>query len=344
MVAVKSHEADRTIQKPTKNYRVILLYGPDAGLVNERAEEFAKNIGVDLTDPFTTIRLNADDVANDRSRLQDEVFTVGMFGGERLIRISGTTRKNFIEAVKPVIQTEISDSWLIIESGDLTAKSPLKAAFEKSKFALAIPCYQDNAKMLAHLIDSEIRNAGFTLTQDTAVLLKSYLGGDRQASRNELEKLALYAHGEKEITKQHIIDIVGDASNFQVSDTIDAVASGNHQKFEECFDRVLLEGISPDILLINTLRHFQMLHEMLGKMQAVNMSASIAVQSARPPIFYQRRDLVKNCLSNLTRNKTELILKRLQTASFEARANPELGNAIAGTCLLACILIVNQSR
>ena len=104
MAALKGTEADRAITKPDNAYRVILLYGPDTGLVSERAERLARATGVDVSDPFSTIRLDADTIAEDRSRLSDEAFTVGMFGGERLIRVSGQTRRNLAEAVKPVLE------------------------------------------------------------------------------------------------------------------------------------------------------------------------------------------------------------------------------------------------
>jgi HD-like signal output (HDOD) protein len=78
MVAIKNHEVDRYIAKPDPGFRIVLFYGPDAGLVSERADDFCKKTNVNLTDPFSTMRLNAEDVADDKSRLQDEAFTVGI--------------------------------------------------------------------------------------------------------------------------------------------------------------------------------------------------------------------------------------------------------------------------
>ena len=63
MVAKKAHEVENVIQKPDPRFRVILLYGPDAGLVSERADLLAAKTGVDFSDPFAMLRLNADDAA-----------------------------------------------------------------------------------------------------------------------------------------------------------------------------------------------------------------------------------------------------------------------------------------
>lgn len=338
MASLKNTEVDRWIAKPDGRFRVLLVFGPDAGLVSERADILSAKTGVDLSDPFSTIRLNADDVAEDKSRLLDEAFTVGMFGGERLIRISGQTRRNLVDAVKPVLQTQLQDVWIIIEAGDLKPKTGLRGAVEKSPNAMAIPCYQDDGQMLAQLVREELTDKGFTIERDLVVFLLSFLGGDRMASRNELRKLALYAHGETEITKEHITAIVGDASNIDLNDVIDAVASADMPRFENNLERVLMEGLSPDILLLQTMRHFQMLHELRGKMDSHGLSASAVVDGARPPIFYKRKTMITRCLSALKLDVIEKILKRLETAAFEARANPELALSIAGTSLLAALL------
>jgi len=338
MASIKNHEVDRWIAKPDPDHRVFLVYGPDSGLVSERADAIAGKTGVDLSDPFSTIRLNAETVAEDRSRLLDEAFTVGMFGGGRLIRISGTTRRNLAESVKPLLNESLHDVWVLIEAGDLKPGTGLRSAVEKSASALAIPCYQDDQKMLAQLVREELTEKGFSVSREVVDSLLPFLGGDRLASRNELQKLALYAHGEKEITRDHIDAIIGDASTIDTNELIDAVATGNVGHFENNLERVLLDGVSPDLLIIQTMRHFQLLHELRGKMESNRVSAAAAVEGARPPVFYKRRAIISRSLSSLSVSTIEKILKRLETASFDARSKPELANSIAGTSLLAALL------
>lgn len=335
MALKKAHEVDAYINKPDTKYRAILIYGPDTGLVSERANFLAKNTGVDLKDSFATIRLNADDVAEDRSRLADEAFTIGMFGGERLIRVSGTTRRNLAEAVKPVLATEISDCWIIIEAADLQKSSGLRTAFEKSKFGIALPCYQDDAKALDQLINDEITKNGLKIDRETITYLKSYLGGDRLASRNELQKLALFCYGQEAVTIDDINQIVGDASQFDANDIIDAVAAGNMKVLQQNIGRTIEAGISPDMLLIFTLRYFQLLYDLRSKMEQQRANAMTIVSSARPPIFYARKNVVASALSKWKMPMIERALVRLDNAAFEARANQALASSIAGTNLLA---------
>ena len=54
---VKSHEADRYVASPPKGLTLALVYGPDAGLVQERAEKLLKSVVPDLTDAFNVADL-----------------------------------------------------------------------------------------------------------------------------------------------------------------------------------------------------------------------------------------------------------------------------------------------
>ena len=81
MAQVKAHEVDRYLSKPDQKHRIFLIYGPDTGLVSERATLLAKASGADLADPFATIKMDADDAAADPARIADEAHTVSMFGG-----------------------------------------------------------------------------------------------------------------------------------------------------------------------------------------------------------------------------------------------------------------------
>ena len=71
------------IKAPNPAARVILVYGPDAGLVKERAQTMGKTVVEDLNAPFNVAVLSTDILSEDPSRLSDEAQAVSMMGGER---------------------------------------------------------------------------------------------------------------------------------------------------------------------------------------------------------------------------------------------------------------------
>ena len=104
---------------------IYLVYGPDIGLVNERAKIVAERAVDDPADPFQLIRLDGDDIAGDPGRLADEAGTMGLFGGKRALWIRATSR-NIAPAIDAVLKNELQDTIIVVEAGDLAKTSPLR--------------------------------------------------------------------------------------------------------------------------------------------------------------------------------------------------------------------------
>ncbi len=338
MASLKPKDIEPFLRKPDFSRSVILLYGPDAGLVSERADLLAKKSGVDLKDPFCLIRMNADDAASDTARIADEAHTIGMFGGKRLIRISGVTRRDLAKAVKPVLDTPPEDAIILIEAGDLKKTAGLRKQLEASPASLAIPCYQDTDSAIEQLIDEEIVAKGLAIDRDTRLLLKSMLGDNRMVSRGELSKLALYCEGKTAVTAIEIHEIVGDASKLVMDDVIDATATGDAGKLQTVLPKAIEAGNAPDIILLGLLRHFQMLQNARSKVELNRQVASNVISGMRPPIHFARKNAVTMAVNIWTLERLTKALIRLDKAMLECRQKNGIAQALCSTTLLALSL------
>ena len=83
MVALKRPDIDKFLARP--NRPIVLVFGPDAGLVCERAEALVRVSVDDPKDPFQLARLDGDDLAGEPTRLVEEVNTIPLFGGSRAV-------------------------------------------------------------------------------------------------------------------------------------------------------------------------------------------------------------------------------------------------------------------
>ena len=176
MVALRGRDIDVFLNKPDPGRPIILLYGPDAGLVRERADALMASAVDDPSDPFSSVRLDGDELAAEPSRLVDEAMTIPMFGGRRAIRVRAGSR-SFAGGVDTLSEMPIKDCRIVIEAGELRPESPLRKACERAKTAVAIGCYPDGERDLAKLIDDEMKASNLRIAPDARAVLTALLDG-----------------------------------------------------------------------------------------------------------------------------------------------------------------------
>jgi DNA polymerase-3 subunit delta len=333
MTAVRPAEVDAVLSRIDPLRPVILLYGPDSGLVRERAQTYLKRALAGSDDPFGLIRLDGDELAGNPVRLIEEASTVALFGGRRVVSLR-VGSKNIVPVLEPVLASPPSDAIIVIEAGDLKKGAPLRSLGESSPRVAAIACYADTDRDVARLVDTMVAEAGMSIERDARADLMALLGGDRLASRGEIAKLILYATGDTRITGAHVRAIVGDASNLALDDISDAALAGNGRDAASAFAKAMGEGIRPDAVLGATSRAAQGLH-MLRLNVENGGSVERAIESARPAIHFRRRPLVEAALRNWTATRLANAFVTLDEALLAARRNATLAPAIAERALLS---------
>ncbi|HFD16393.1 MAG TPA: DNA polymerase III subunit delta, partial [Rhodospirillales bacterium] len=83
---IRPAEIDRSIDGGAE-YGLWLFYGPDAGLVGERARRLVARLAGDPGDPFRVTELEPDRVAAEPRLLLEEAQSLPLTGGRRVVRI-----------------------------------------------------------------------------------------------------------------------------------------------------------------------------------------------------------------------------------------------------------------
>ncbi|MBB4186691.1 DNA polymerase III subunit delta [Sinorhizobium terangae] len=336
MSEIKSHEFDGFLQKAAGSYRLFLLYGPDRGLVSERAALLASKFGIPLDDPFAVVKLDASDIQQDPGRLLDEVNAIGLFGGEKLVWIRGaSTEKALSEALQILAGEPPTGSYLIIEAGDLKKGAALRKAGESARSIASIACYSDDTRSLHALIDQELAEAGLRLSPAARERLLESLGGDRLASRNEVRKLALYCRGKEMVDEGDVLDIVGDASAISVDDAVDAVLKGDVDALLHAMRKITTSKTPPFLVLQACLRQFQQLDAMRAEMDASRQSSSQVIASLGRGLHFRRKPIVEAALRHWTGPAIRREMSRLQATIYQSRTRPSLEDSLVLQNLLA---------
>ena len=331
MVAVKAGDVAGALRRPDPRIGVYLLYGPDTGLVTERARAVAERSIDDPADPFQLVRLDGDLVAGNPGRLADEAGTVGLFGGRRAIWVRATS-KNLAPALEPVLAAPLQDCVIVIEGGDLGKAAPLRTLCEKSPRALALPCYPDDGRALGDIVEEILREAGLAIGKDAKAVLLASLGGDRLATRAELAKLVLYAHGRGEVTVEDIDAILSDVSGLAMDAVVDAAFAGDAAGLEIGSRRLAAEGLHPSVALGAALRHALALVPLQLEVEQ-GKPVDMVLESWRG-LHFKRKPLIRQHLQRWSTRNLTAAVERLQAALLDTRRLAELDDVILSKVLL----------
>ena len=288
---IKAGQAERFVKAPPANVAAILLFGTDPGLVSERASDLAKVLAADPKNPGEILRLDETDLSNDPDRLAVELRTVPMFGGRKVLRLRAEARLK-PELISDLLEGAPLAGVLIVEGGNLKPDSKLRALFAVATNAAAVACYPDDEKSLAGLVAEVAAEHKLTIPSGVRDHLVSLLGADRTLSRNELEKLALYAGPGATVTIDDVDAVVGDASELGLDQISHAVAGGLAREALITCDRAVAAGESPQSVILALLRHFMRLH-MLSAAVAAGKPLDGALRSLRPPLHFKAQPLVQ---------------------------------------------------
>ncbi len=131
MVAYKSSAVASFVKSPKADCRAVLVYGPDAGLVAERASALAQIFARRAHGQTEIVRLDDRDLAEDPARLEVELRTVPMFASQSVVRVTAGTKLD-VPSLKALLATEF-DNPLIVEAGNLRPDSGLAQAVRGSQ-------------------------------------------------------------------------------------------------------------------------------------------------------------------------------------------------------------------
>lgn len=339
MAAKKAHEVDAFLRRPDMGYAVYLVYGPNAGLVNERAGQIARSAVPDPADPFQLIRMDGDEIASDPLRLADEANTIGLFGGKRAIWLRAGSR-NIAPVVQPVLASPPQDAVIVVEAGDLQGKNPLRVAVEAARSGMALPCFADEIRDLANMLDVALRDAKLGIAADAREALLEQLSGDRLLNRRELEKLATYATGQGSITLQDVEAVMADAKSAALDTVVDAVFLGQVDVLDRNLARLFAEGEDASMTIGGVLRHAITLHR--ARLALDKGQSPEAVERAAR-IFYKRKGAFQTQTSRWSATALESVIGGLREAQAQARRNGLMAETLASRVFLTIALRVARA-
>jgi len=259
-------------------FRAVLLHGDDAGLVRERAEALVRAVlGGATDDPFRMAELSREEAAKPGA-LAGEVAALAMTGGRRVVRLREATDAH-ATALKDALATP-GEALVVLEGGELTARSKLRVLGEAAPDVAVIACYRERGEELAATLGRMLKEEGVSAEPAALSWLAARLGEDRMQTRREVEKLALYVGRGGRVDEDAAVACTAEGSAADLDEALMAATAGDAALADRALTAAFAEGANPVQVLRAALRHLQRLHE-----AALAGDAGVL----RPPVFFRHK-------------------------------------------------------
>ena len=332
-------QTEQFVKSPDPAARVILVYGPDHGLVRERCETIGKTIVSDLNDPFNVALLSAESLADDPARLGDEAAAQSLTGGDRLIRIqNGADRLTVL--LKAYLENPSPSALVVIQAGELGPRSSLRKLCESAKNAAALPCYVEDERDVSRFIRETLQDAGLRADHDAVQWLAGTIAGDRGKVRAELEKLITYKGDDATpVSLADVQAVCGSGSAQDFDDLVYNAAGRNSAAALKAYGVLTAEGTAFIALLRALQNHFRRLHMTKSHMKE-GLDIDNAMKKLSPPVFFKQAPMFRAQVNSWSLPALSSILEKL--AALEAQCK-QTGMPAETLCAQA-VLAISKTR
>mgnify|MGYP006087170937 FL=1 len=295
-----------------------LLYGENQGYKDQIIRSKFKDKYSECTHSY-----DENEILNNQESFYNELISKSFFEKEKLIIINRATDK-IKDIIEEIIEKNISDLVLVLNSNTLIKKSKLRNLFEKNKHTICVPFYEDNNQTLSAIASLFFREKKISISNQTINLITARSRGDRQNLNNELEKIESFLIDKKKINLEDVIKLTNLAENYNVSELIDSCLSKNKKKTIHILNENNY-SLEDCILIIRSMLMKSKRLITLCKKATLTKDIETVLSSFKPPIFWKDKEIVKQQINSwscenaekLTYeiNEIELLIKRYSASS-----------------------------
>ena len=313
------------------NYKFYLFYGGNEGLKEENIKNlFEKNYKDKIH------RYEEKEILDDINIFFNSVLTKSFFDNEKLIIVNRATDK-IKTIIEELMDKNLEDTQIILNSKNLEKKSSLRKLFEKEKSIVCIPFYEDNNQTLNSIISLFFRNKKIPISQQLINVLVERSRGDRKNLNNELEKIENFSLNKKNLNIQEIIKLTNLADNYSASELVDHSLAKNTRKTVT----ILSENNYSDednIIIIRTLlaklKRLVKIYDLIDEKNNIEQ----AISACKPPIFWKDKPLVTQQIRSWKKDGLEQLIYKTNEIELLIKKNSVLAKNILAD------FIINNSK
>ena len=306
---IKSFQISKLKEIETNFY---LFYGENEGFKNQIINQLIFKTKKEV------LRYEESEILSNPESFFSEVNNKSFFQDDKIIIISRSSEK-ILKILEEILNKNIENIKIIINSKNLEKKSKLRNLFEKGKKLVCIPFYEDDSSTLSKLAGHFFRERGIMISQENINIIVERCRGDRENLNNELSKIESFSINKKKISYNDILKLTNLADNYSYSELSDHCLNKNLNKTI----KILNENNYNSEDCIAIIRTMLAKVKRLVKLKEENIQESnvdTIITKHKPPIFWKDKEIVKSQMKiwSLDRarqlmyilNEVELLIKK----------------------------------
>jgi len=295
-----------------KKKGMILLYGKNEGHKNEVIST--------ITQENNNIsNYDEKEILDNKTQFLESLYNQSLFDNEKYIIIKRGTDK-ILKIIEEINEKKIDQITILINSDSLEKKSKLRIFFEKSKENLCIPFYPDNNQTLSKITTDYLNSKKIQMSQININLIVSKCNGDREKLFNELNKIENYSLNGKKLDSHNISKLINLSEDHSVSELIDNCLAKNKKKTIT----ILNENnfVTEDCILITRTFLIKLKKILILSSEFKNNNnIDLTISSARPPIFWKDKEIVKQQIFNWEPKKIKKLIYKISEIELLIKKN-----------------------
>jgi DNA polymerase-3 subunit delta len=301
------------LNKISKDAIFHLVYGTNEGLKTECINEILKKNNARV---FNYDEIQIED---QEGSFYENILSGSLFESSKIILINRASDKIY-NVIYDLIDRNISNTKIIINAYTLDTKSKLRSLFEKNKDLICIPTYPDNNETLSRLAATLFREENISISQQNVNLIVEKCNGDRKNLKNEFEKIKNFVKNKKKISNKEILKIINLAENYKLSELIDNCLTKDKKKIINILNDSNYSAEESITILRTFLFKAKRILKLATELQR-NHDINKTVNSARPPIFWKDKEVVKVQLIKWKPKEIKELIKNINNVELEIKKN-----------------------
>ena len=307
----------------------ILFYGVNEGA---KADEISSLVLKNKNKTIT--RYEEKEILENNQNIYDDILSKSLFDNQKIIIINRASDKIF-KFISELSEKNISDISFIINASALEKKSKLRSFFEKTKDLICVPFYQDTPSSLSILTQNFLKEKKINISQENINLIINRCNGDRGILKGELNKIEFFCKNKKNISTLDLVKLTNLIENYSISELVDNCLAKNKKKTMYILNENKF-STEDCITIIRTFLYKLKRILILSNDYLINKNLDKTILSAKPPIFWKDKDIVKQQINKWNPKQIKNLIYEINEIELSIKKN--LNNSIN----LTTNLIIDQ--